>query len=148
MLGVEIQMIEMLPVPEGSSTSSIVQAFQHDLLDVTTETKLLLMKDLFLIAVKQGIYDSRARLVLLQIAMHLQVANFPNVEHDIAKWIAESSANDSDKNSTNGDSTGSTALGDSSSVAAARAKRERNRRVAYVGAAALGGGLVIGTLIA
>ncbi|KAH7868552.1 uncharacterized protein C8R40DRAFT_823611 [Lentinula edodes] len=114
---------------------------------ITLDMRYTLLTDLFLILIADSVYDSRSRSLLFRVGSHLSLSWWDIVVFEgriveavgAGEGVGESGTSDSD--STDG---GGGGLQKSESAVADQVRRLRNRRIALLGLATLGGGLVIG----
>ncbi|KAJ3846058.1 hypothetical protein EV368DRAFT_14031, partial [Lentinula lateritia] len=132
-------LVEMKEVinPEWSYTPDDPSLPQH----ITVDMRYTLLTDLFLILIADSVYDARSRALLFRVASHLALSWWDTVVFEgrivdavgAGEGVAESSSTASDGG-----------LQKSETAVADQVRRLRNRRIALLGLATLGGGLVIG----
>ncbi|KAJ3888975.1 hypothetical protein GG344DRAFT_52602 [Lentinula edodes] len=108
---------------------------------ITVDMRYTLLTDLFLILIADSVYDSRSRSLLFRVGSHLSLSWWDIVvfEGRIVEAVgAGEGVGESGTDSTDG------GLQKSESAVADQVRRLRNRRIALLGLATLGGGLVIG----
>ncbi|KAJ3878473.1 hypothetical protein F5051DRAFT_351910, partial [Lentinula edodes] len=108
---------------------------------ITLDMRYTLLTDLFLILIADSVYDSRSRSLLFRVGSHLSLSWWDIVvfEGRIVEAVgAGEGVGESGTDSTDG------GLQKSESAVADQVRRLRNRRIALLGLATLGGGLVIG----
>ncbi|KAJ3805159.1 hypothetical protein F5876DRAFT_82106 [Lentinula aff. lateritia] len=132
-------LVEMKEVinPEWSYTPDDPSLPQH----ITVDMRYTLLTDLFLILIADSVYDARSRALLFRVASHLALSWWDTVVFEgrivdavgAGEGVADSSSTASDGG-----------LQKSETAVADQVRRLRNRRIALLGLATLGGGLVIG----
>ncbi|KAJ3859782.1 hypothetical protein EV359DRAFT_86025 [Lentinula novae-zelandiae] len=131
-------LVEMKEVvnPEWSYTPDDLSIPKH----ITVDMRYTLLTDLFLILIADSVYDSRSRALLFRVGSHLALSWWDIVVFEgrivDAVGAGEGVGESSDE--------GGGGLQKSEGAVEDQVRRLRNRRIALLGLATLGGGLVIG----
>ncbi|KAJ3912198.1 hypothetical protein F5877DRAFT_2602, partial [Lentinula edodes] len=110
---------------------------------ITVDMRYTLLTDLFLILIADSVYDSRSRALLFRVGSHLSLSWWDIVVFE-GRIVEAVGAGEGVGESGTSDSTDGGGLQKSESAVADQVRRLRNRRIALLGLATLGGGLVIG----
>ncbi|KAJ4470995.1 hypothetical protein C8R41DRAFT_851400 [Lentinula lateritia] len=129
-------LVEMKEVvnPEWSYTPDDPSIPKH----ITVDMRYTLLTDLFLILIADSVYDSRSRALLFRVGSHLSLSWWDIVVFEGRIVDAVGAGEGVGESSDEG------GLQKSEGAVADQVRRLRNRRIALLGLATLGGGLVIG----
>lgn len=134
----DVEMFKQMPKDDITTIiDSLVKSISSDNFENDLEVKLFILQDLFLVSVSQGVYDARARVVLLVLATLFQVSQeqVTEIELSIQEIIYQHAADGQRKDSLNNDHT---------NIVKERRRKGKNRRYLYMGIAGVGGALAIG----
>ncbi|KAJ3925778.1 MAG: hypothetical protein NXY57DRAFT_979385 [Lentinula lateritia] len=129
-------LVEMKEVvnPEWSYTPDNPSIPKH----ITVDMRYTLLTDLFLILIADSVYDSRSRALLFRVGSHLSLSWWDIVVFEGRIVDAVGAGEGVGESSDEG------GLQKSEGAVEDQVRRLRNRRIALLGLATLGGGLVIG----